>query len=86
MLVHTFTDKLVILIQWESESVVFFFLSSFYGTGFSHPRSHQARATFASEIREPGRSWWDGHRLLLSSALIVGMFSLGWPNISLLHC
>lgn len=25
MLVHTFTDKLVILIQWESESVVFFF-------------------------------------------------------------
>lgn len=29
MLVHTFTDKLVILIHWESESVVFFFLAHF---------------------------------------------------------
>lgn len=51
MLIHTFAGKLVILIQWESESVVIFFLTSSYGTGFSHPRSHQARATFASEIQ-----------------------------------
>lgn len=86
MLIHSFAGKLVILIQWESESVVIFFLTSSYGTGFSHPRSHQARAAFASEISDPVCSWWDGHRLLLSSALIVVMFSWGWRNTSSLHC